>query len=329
MSRALLQMLALLLAAPSAERDPGPAGSGSVDRHPVLEAGTPLEASASNLSPTDLVVGVALGGEARAYPLSVLWEEDAHTVNDRVGGEAVAVAACPLAGVGTAFDRRRGSEIIELGHLVATRRGSLILYDAGSGSEWSLLSGEAFEGPRKGEHLQRVPTLFTTWARWRALHPATTVYRAPPRAQGGLDLNADRLRRIILAGDGPPAQRDWIVGLEGPATTAAVLVRDLALSRAANRDLDGIPLVVFTTDDLTTTMVWRRGVGDRVLTFEADGDRMRDGETGSSWDPLTGKALAGPLRGRSLEAMSFVTGFWHAWLAEHPDTALLDVAGDD
>jgi Protein of unknown function (DUF3179) len=324
----ILAPLAPATASLRAQGAPLAATAARVDRHPILEAGPGLPADRAPLKDTDLVVGVAVGRQARAYPLSVLWEEDAHTVDDQIGGVPVAVAACPLAGVGTAFDRRVGKEVLELGHLVATRWGSLILYDAGSGSEWSLLTGEAFDGPKRGERLTRLPTLFTTWRRWRSLHPGTTVYRAPETSAGGLDLNAERLQRIIFAGEGPPSRQDWVVGIEGPSSTAAVLVRALANRRVANAELDQVPIAVFTTEDLTTTVVWRRAVRERVLTFTAVGDRMRDAETGTEWDPLTGRASRGPLAGRTLAPMSSVTGFWHAWQAQHPRTVVLDVGGD-
>jgi hypothetical protein len=81
--------------------------------------------------------------------------------------------------------------------------------------------------------------------------------------------------------------------------------------------------VVFLTSDLTTTPVWSRSVDHRTLTFHADGDRMVDAESGSSWDALSGAALSGPLAGRSLVPVPATTAFWHAWKAHHPDTLVM------
>jgi hypothetical protein len=44
------------------------------------------------------------------------------------------------------------------------------------GTLWSALTGAAFEGPRKGERLERIPSLLTTWAQWLLLHPESTAY---------------------------------------------------------------------------------------------------------------------------------------------------------
>jgi len=271
----------------------------------------------------DLVVGVVVGGEARAYPVNLLWGESAHTVNDELGRTPIAVALCPLAGVAAAFERRRGRETLELGHVSEVRLDTLVLYDARTRSHCGLLTGEAFEGPLSGQRLSRLPSLFTTWLRWKALHPATTVYVAPEEAARGFELDDARIRRVVLAGSGPPRRGDWVVGIEGRKGSAAFLLRGLARDRVANDVLEGRPVAVFLTSDLTTALAWSRKVGGRTLTFHADGDRMVDAETGSTWDALSGRALSGSLAGQALSAVPATTGFWHAWKAHHPDTRVV------
>lgn len=291
--------------------------------YPIRFAAHATPAEGTTPRDVDLVVGVVVEGEARAYPVSLLWGESAHTVNDELGRTPIAVALCPLAGVAAAFDRRRGKETLDIGHVSEVRLDTLVLYDARTRSRWGLLTGEAFEGPLVGQRLGRLLSLFTTWGRWKALHPATTVYVAPEEATRGFELDDARIRRVVLAGAGPPRRGDWVVGLEGRSTSAAVMVRGLAKDRIANVSLENRPIVVFLTSDLTTTLVWGRSVDHRTLTFHADGDCMVDAETGSSWDALAGKALAGRLAGRSLSAVPATTGFWHAWKAHHPDTLVM------
>jgi len=324
---AALASTGLLLGAALGQTAASPAGAPRGEQ-PIRFADHALPAEGGAPRDADLVVGVLVGGEARAYPLNLLWDENAHTVNDDLGHTPIAVALCPLAGVGAAFARRMGGRTLEIGHVSETRLDTLVLYDAGTRSRWGLLTGEAFEGPLAGRHLSRVPSLFTTWGRWKALHPETTLYTAPDQAAKGYELDETRVRRIVLAGGGPPRRGDWIVGLEGRTTSAAVVLRGLAKERAANVSLDGRPIAVFLTSDLTTTLVWDRSVPHRTLTFRADGDRMVDAETGTSWDAMTGKALAGPLAGRSLSPVPATTGFWHAWKAHHPDTLVLGLPPD-
>jgi hypothetical protein len=112
------------------------------------------------------------------------------------------------------------------------------------------------------------------------------------------------------------------VGVEGRSEAAAFAVRPLAERRVANVVLEGRPLVVFVSEDLTTAVVWERSSQGRTLSFSASGDRLVDAETRSAWDPFTGRALAGSLEGRSLRLVPSLPGFWHAWRAEHPGSAV-------
>jgi hypothetical protein len=276
----------------------------------------------------DLVVGVVLQGEARAYPLSLLWDQTGHTVNDDLGRTPIAVALCPLAGASRVFLRRSGGRTLEIGHVSEVWRDTLVLYDAQTHSRWGLLTGEAFAGPLAGEKLQRAPALQTTWGRWKELHPATTLYVSPELAEKGFELDDTRIRRIVLTGGGPPRRGDWIVGLQGTKTSAAVVVRGIAKERVFNGALEGKPILVFVTQDLATTTAWDRRVRGRVLTFAASGDRLTDAETGSTWDPFTGRALSGRLEGGSLAPVPQTNAFWHAWKAHHPDTVTLGLPAE-
>jgi hypothetical protein len=304
-------VLACSLLAPVAGLGQPPAPSSTA--YPVRFATHATPGQGTTPRDVDLVVGVVVGGEARAYPVNLLWGESAHTVNDDLGRTPIAVALCPLAGVAAAFDRRRGKETLEFGHVSEVRLDTLVLYDARTRSRWGLLTGEAFEGPLVGQRLGRVPSLFTTWGRWKALHPATSVYVAPEEAARGFELDDARIRRVVLAGGGPPRRGDWVVGLEGRTSSAAFLLRALARARLLNEVMEDRPIVVFLTSDLTTALVWSRSV---------------DAETRSSWDALTGRALSGPLAGRSLTAVPATTGFWHAWKAHHPDTLVKGLSPD-
>lgn len=68
-----------------------------------------------------------------------------------------------------------------------------------------------------------------------------------------------------------------------------------------------------------------RRLADRVLDFRAAGDGlMTDVHTGSSWD-ITGRAVAGPLRGAQLRRLPDLNAFWFAVAAFLPHARLLPV----
>jgi hypothetical protein len=74
--------------------------------------------------------------------------------------------------------------------------------------------------------------------------------------------------------------------------------------------------------------VWKRSIDGRVLTFHLAGINnqnflMRDEETGSFWQQISGKAIFGPLRGRTLEPIHSDELTFALWRRENPSGAVL------
>ena len=119
------------------------------------------------LHPRTLVVGVAVDGEARAYPFQVVTDEV--VVTDRVGDRPVVVTATPEGRL-VAYDRRVDGETLrfvaaDVHHLRA------------DGSRWRRATGEAVDGPHEGAQLRRAsthPPMF--WTGWSEFNPETDVY---------------------------------------------------------------------------------------------------------------------------------------------------------
>ncbi len=143
------------------------------DRIPALIAPDFVRADASPWRDDDLVIGVALHGEARAYPIDILiWHE---LVNDTLGGRAILVSYCPLCGTGIVFDRRIGEQVRSFGVSGLLYRSDLLLYDRETESLWSQISSEAITGPSQGQRLTQLRARVLPWGQWREKHPETTV----------------------------------------------------------------------------------------------------------------------------------------------------------
>jgi hypothetical protein len=82
----------------------------------------------------DRVIGVEIGGEAKAYPLRILTAHE--IVNDEIGGEPVAVTYCPLCRSGVTYSREVGNRTLEFGVSGKLRNANLIMYDRKNWS-WS------------------------------------------------------------------------------------------------------------------------------------------------------------------------------------------------
>jgi hypothetical protein len=121
------------------------------------------------LKADDVVFGVVLAGEVKAYPQKILvWHE---IVNDRMGNENVSVTYCPLTGTAIGFLRGETSFGVS-GSLV---NNNLIMYDRTTDSRWPQILGTAMSGSLKGTSLEEFRVIWTTWKRWRERYPATVV----------------------------------------------------------------------------------------------------------------------------------------------------------
>ncbi len=128
---------------------------------PVSEA-----AEDDRLAAADEVLGVALGGESRAYPLRLLGDDAA---NDSLGGERIVVLSSAEGPSGGAFRAQVGGRELTF----SFSDGGYV--DGETGSRWDL-SGRATDGPLAGERLEPLPSRYTFWFAYVAAFPEATVY---------------------------------------------------------------------------------------------------------------------------------------------------------
>jgi hypothetical protein len=134
-------------------------------------------------------------------------------------------------------------------------------------------------------------------------------------------------------------QADWMT--EDELTFGAVINgevrsyphRILDHHEMANDTLGGEPVALANCTLCRTGILFSRKVEDRILIFQSSGllwnsnKVMVDIETDTLWNQLTGEAIAGPLEGTVLERFPITVTTYGEWIAEHPDTAVLDIPG--
>jgi hypothetical protein len=118
--------------------------------------------------------------------------------------------------------------------------------------------------------------------------------------------------------------RDWVLGIPGSESSEALLVRQLVDRRIANIRMADRRIVVFLTDDLTTTTAFDRHVRGKSLSFRLEAGVVSDAETKSTWDLVAGRAVDGELQGAELKPVRMAPLFWHAWKGQRPDATVLD-----
>ena len=134
-------------------------------------------ADATYLQDDELVFGIEIEGDARAWPLRILdWHE---MLNDVVGGVPVTLAYCTLCGSGILYDARAPGydEPFVFGSSGFIYRSNKLMYDQATHSLWHQFTGRPVVGPLTGSgiELKALPVTITTWQEWRRQHPDTRV----------------------------------------------------------------------------------------------------------------------------------------------------------
>jgi hypothetical protein len=119
------------------------------------------------LPENELVLGVNLGTEYRAYVLSD-FGGGLQVVEDELGGVPIVVFLEPASAFGLAF--QPGLEGVKLSLTVVD--GEILDQDGGI---WDR-SGRGISGPWHGSQLPYVTSFVTEWYGWAAYHPETSIY---------------------------------------------------------------------------------------------------------------------------------------------------------
>ena len=196
------------------------------------------------------------------------------------------------------------------------------------GTLWSALTGIAFEGPQKGQRLERLPSLMTDWGYWLMLHPESTAYnlfdgKKYPLAELPAQITAEA-KEAMGKVDSRLEPLANVLGVEtGDQPKAYPL--DGAGERACFTDESGgASIAVFWYQPTRTAVAFNAKLSDRNLTFYADDVSpetapFKDKETGTRWT-LAGRAVDGPLKGHELTWVPSIQCRWYAWAAEYPGT---------
>lgn len=236
----------------------------------------------------DRVLGVSFNGIAKAYPIAIL---DYHEiVNDVFGVTPITVTFCPLCGTGMVFFAEVDGQVLNFGVSGLLYNSDLLLYDRNTLSLWSQLMKTAVTGPLRGSKLTQVPAQYTTWNAWLEQHPDTLLLSR----ETGHDRDYDqaiyveyrRLPMVMFS----TGHQDWRI----PAKTwvVGISIGDASLALPFEQ-LDRLtaPLEV-AVGETQVTVHWNR---------EASAARVVDSD------------------GAEIPATS---GYWFAWAAFHPETAL-------
>lgn len=274
----------------------------------------------------ELVIGLELNGDVRAYPVRLLSLHE--IVNDTVGGQPVAITWCPLCFSAIVFDRNVAGKELTFGVSGFLYFNNLVMYDHRSNTLWSQMLGEGIKGAFRGERLDIIPSLMTSWADWKEQHPDTLVLSAVEmgRNEEVLDPYAGYYTGggIGVTGWANPNElldpKELVVGIEVGGTARGYPLGLIYEQGIVNDTLNTLPLVLVFDPALETATVYRAEAGDMKLSFTSAtvSSLMQDEQTGTLWEIGTGLATEGPLAGTRLSRVAAPLVFWFAWSDIHP-----------
>jgi hypothetical protein len=286
-------------------------GIPSLDNPAMIAAG-----DADYMRSDDLVFGVAINGDVRAYPLRIMgWHE---MFNDVIGGVPVALAYCTLCGAGILYDtkvRGRANPFV-FGSSGFLYRSNKLMFDRATHSLWNQFTGKPVVGrlADSGIELTQRPVVITSWEEWRGANPGTTIlseqtgYR---RDYGsGVVYNeyfaSPDLMFPALADQGRQRQKDYVFGIQQFGAAKAWPLTAFARRPVINDAVGDVAVVVIGDDDTRSARAYERG----GLQFSRQGGALVS-DDGVFWVMQEAALVAAD--GRSLARVAGHVAYWFAW----------------
>jgi hypothetical protein len=279
------------------------------------------------LSDTNLVFGVVVDGEARAYPHNILdWHE---IVNDDIGDHSFAVIYCPLTGTGTSWSRIIEGQKTTFGVSGLLYNSNVIPYDRATDSNWSQILLKSVNGPLAGIPADVTNLFETRWDTWKAMFPETKVISAQTgygrdytRYPYGPYLTNEELLFPVSNLDRRLHLKQRVLGILVQGQAKAYSLQEFGTGVSLFDDVFmGEELVIAGSKDKNFILAFfRNRPGQGSLNFSPVQNALpviMEDQHGNRYD-IFGQIVEGPDQGGRLPSMTQFMGYWFAWAAFHP-----------
>lgn len=293
-------------------------------RSPAMIAAT----EADYLDDRNVVFGLEIEGDARAYPKRILaWHE---MFVDTVSDIPLIGVYCTLCGSMIIYETQIGSTNYQMGTSGFLYRSNKLMYDQGTQSLWNTLWGKPVIGPLVGENIQlkRRSVVTTSWGEWRRRHPHTTVlslntgYRRDyGEGVAYRDYFAtDELMFNVPDLDMRLKNKDEVLAIilpEYPDQPLAIATQYLSSHRLLHEEIGGLRFVVIT-DNSGASRVFEAKT-TQFVDWNAD-DMLAD-EQGQRWQLSESRLLSE--EGEELLRLPAHRAFWFGWYSAYSKTRLI------
>jgi hypothetical protein len=283
-------------------------------------------AEADYLKDRNVVFGLEINGDARAYPKRILaWHE---LFIDRVGDVPVAGVYCTLCGSMILYKTEYEGVNHELGTSGFLYRSNKLMYDRATQSLWNTLWGRPVVGPLVGQgiELDSIAVVTTTWGAWRQRHPDTLVLsidtgyqRDYSEGEAYRDYFAtDELMFTVPTLDRRLKNKDEVLALTEGDSRPLAIAADFLEENPLYHDSVGDREIVILTDRSGANRVY--AVSD-VKFVEWDRSASATDAEGVRWALDEDRLESAD--GRILNRLPAHRAFWFGWYSAYPDTRLV------
>lgn len=278
----------------------------------------------------DVVYGVVIGGEPRAYPERILgWHG---SVADEVNGTEILVWHCAVCGGAAVFNRYASDGVAytfsAAGLVWESRR---LFTDQETGSLWDAVSGRAVAGPLAASGISLSPrvSVRTTWGEWAARYPNTRLLSLETGYVR--DYSEGAALRADVDPDAPTFPVSHVDDRLGPKERVLGVTVNGARKAYRLADLEQRGFVLDTVGGVAVAIV-SGGPGLGATVYEA-ADTAFEGWSGPPDDRLMTDAenlrwfidderLLNTRNSRVRSALPAQVAYWFAWSGAFPNTGL-------
>ena len=265
-----------------------------------------------------LVIGVALQGQAKAYPIEIIGYH--HQVRDTVGGQPVLVTYCTVCRTGRVYSPFVQGKYAAF-RLVGMDHFNAMFEDAGTRSWWQQATGKAVAGPLKGQQLAEIPSAQMTLGDWQALHPNSLTLQPDPNFKRRYDslkgYDEGTIKSSLERRDsGSWRFKSWVIGISAGGRSKVYDWNNLVRDRVIPDTIGKLHLLI--TIEPNNKTFYALSYNDSLsFQYDSSTNTIRDINTGSTWQP-SGSCTDGPLKGAQLQPVQAYQEFQHSWRTFHP-----------
>ena len=298
------------------------------DGIPPLRQPKMLEADdADYLGSKDVIFGIEINGDARAYPKRILaWHE---MFVDEIGGELIAGVYCTLCGTVIAYNTKHDGINHKLGTSGFLYRSNKLMYDKATQSLWNTIEGKPVIGPliNQGIELKSHSVVTTSWKEWKAMHPNTKVLSLDTGHTRNYDegmayrsyFNSDKLMFNVPKLDNRLKNKQEVLIVRAPGyqdDPLAISAKFLKKNRIYHDKIADTNFVV-----LTDKSGGNRAYNSLNYKFKQMGANTIEDETGGTWKVTEEKLINAD--GNELNRLPYHRIFWFAWYNSFYNTRLV------